>query len=72
MSLPKSVKFTKNGIEYLSNCDRIQYTLKELERAALRDTGKYICKMTRKKSPPQNWQISEKYAILGTVKAGNS
>lgn len=49
MSLPKSVKFTKNGIEYLSNCDRIQYTLKELERAALRDTGKYICKMTRKK-----------------------
>lgn len=49
MSLPKSVKFTRNGIEYLSNCDRIQYTIKELIRAALRDTGKYICKMTRKK-----------------------
>lgn len=49
MSLPKSVKFTKNGIEYLSNCDRIQYTIKELTRAALRDTGKYVCKMTRKK-----------------------
>lgn len=49
MSLPKSVKFTRNGIEYLSNCDRIQYTIKELTRAALRDTGKYICKMTRKK-----------------------
>lgn len=49
MSLPKSVKFTRNGIEYLSNCDRIQYTIKELTRAALRDTGKYVCKMTRKK-----------------------
>lgn len=49
MSLPKSVKFTKNGVEYLSNCDRLLYTLKELERAALRDTGKYICKETRKK-----------------------
>lgn len=49
MSLPKSVKFTKNGVEYLSNCDRIQYTLKELIRAALRDTGKYVCKTTRKK-----------------------
>lgn len=49
MSLPKSVKFTRNGIEYLSNCDRIQYDIKELIRAALRDTGKYICKITRKK-----------------------
>lgn len=49
MSLPKSVKFTKNGVEYLSNCDRLQYTIKELTRAALRDTGKYVCKMTRKK-----------------------
>ena len=49
MSLPKSVKFTRNGVEYLSNCDRIQYNIKELTRAALRDTGKYICKMTRKK-----------------------
>lgn len=49
MSLPKSVKFTRNGVEYLSNCDRIQYTIKELTRAALRDTGKYVCKMTRKK-----------------------
>jgi hypothetical protein len=49
MSLPKSVKFTKNGVEYLSNCDRLQYTLKELERAALRDTGKFVCKTARKK-----------------------
>ncbi len=49
MSLPKSVKFKKNGIEYLSNCDRVCYTINELSRAALRDTGKYICRQTRKK-----------------------
>ena len=36
MSLPKTVKITKNGVEIISNVDRIQYTLKELERAALR------------------------------------
>lgn len=49
MPLPKSVKFKKNGVEYLSNCDLIQYTIKELTRAALRDTGKYICREARKK-----------------------
>ena len=49
MPLPKSVKFSKNGVEYLSNCDRLQYTISELTRAALRDTGKYICRETRKK-----------------------
>lgn len=49
MPLPKSVKFKKNGVEYLSNCDRIQYTIKELIRAALRDIGKYVCREARKK-----------------------
>lgn len=49
MPLPKSVKFSRNGVEFLSNCDRIQYTLKELTRAALRDTGKFVCRETRKK-----------------------
>ena len=49
MGLPSSVKFKKNGVEFLSNCDRIQYTIKELTRAALRDSGKYICRETRKK-----------------------
>ena len=48
MPLPKSVKFSKNGVEYLSNCDRLQYTINELSRAALRDTGKYICREARK------------------------
>lgn len=49
MSLPKTVKITKNGVEIISNVDRIQYTLKELERAALRDVGKLVCKRSRQK-----------------------
>lgn len=43
MSAPKSVtKITKNGIEYTSNVDACQYYLYELNRAALRDVGKFI------------------------------
>ena len=45
MSLPKSVtKVTKNGIEFTSNVDRVQYTIQELSRAALRDVAKLIRK----------------------------
>lgn len=49
MSLPKAVKITKNGVEIISNVERLQYTLKELERAALRDVGKLVCKRSRQK-----------------------
>jgi hypothetical protein len=59
MSLPNSVKFTKDGVEYLSNCNRLQYTIKELTRAALRDTGKYVCKMTRKKIRRRTGRLSK-------------
>lgn len=41
MPLPKSVvKIKKNGVEYTSSVDRVQYTLEELSRAALRDVAK--------------------------------
>lgn len=49
MSLPKAVKITKNSVEFISNVERLQYTLKELERAALRDVGKLVCKRTKQK-----------------------
>lgn len=49
MSLPKAVKIKKNGVEYISNVNRLEYTLAELIRAALRDTGKFICNRTRQK-----------------------
>lgn len=46
MSMPKSVtKIKKDGIEFISNVDRAQYTIQELSRAALRD----VAKLTRKR-----------------------
>ena len=48
MPIPKSiVKFKKGNVEYISNVDRVQYTIEELSRAALRDVGKYICNRFR-------------------------
>lgn len=45
MPMPKSVtKVKKNGIEFSSNVDRVQYTIQELSRAALKDTAKLIRK----------------------------
>lgn len=48
MPVPQSVvKIKKDGIEYVSNCDRVNYTMHELSRAALRDVGKYVCRKFR-------------------------
>lgn len=47
MGLPNYVKITKNGITYEDGTDRINYTMHELIRAALRDSAKYICKEVR-------------------------
>lgn len=49
MAVPSSVKITRNGVEYLNNCDRANYYIAELTRAALKDVGKFICKRTRQK-----------------------
>lgn len=48
MAIPSSVKFRKNGVEFLNNVDRCNYLIEELIRAALKDTGKFICRETRK------------------------
>lgn len=48
MSVPKSVvKIDKKGVQYTSSCDRVQYTIRELTRAALRDVGKFVCRSFR-------------------------
>jgi HK97 gp10 family phage protein len=45
MSVPKSVvRFRKNGIEYTSNVDFVNYTIVELSRAAMRDVGKFLAR----------------------------
>lgn len=49
MAVPKSVVKIRNGnVTYTSSVDRVQYTLLELSRAALKDTGRYICSIFRK------------------------
>lgn len=48
MGAPKSVtKIKKDGIEYVSNVDFCEYTIKELTRGALRDVSKLIKKRFR-------------------------
>lgn len=48
MPVPNSVKFKKDGVEFLNNVDRANYALSELTRAALKDVGKFICRGARK------------------------
>lgn len=51
MAVPKSVvRFKKNGVEYTSNVDRVNYTIVELTRAALRDVGKYLARTANSKA----------------------
>ncbi len=51
MGLPKSViKLSKKGVEYTSSCDRAEYTITELTRAALRDVGKFLCRRCNEKA----------------------
>lgn len=51
MSVPKSViRIDKKGVKYVSNCDKIQYTIQELTRAALRDVGKFLCRRCNEKA----------------------
>ena len=71
MPLPKSVKFSKNGVEFLSNCDRIQYTISELTRAALRDTGKYICREARKKIKRKTGRLAKNTQDWVRTKSGD-
>lgn len=48
MAIPKSVtKIKKGEVQYISSVDRVQYTLAELSRAALRDVGKFVCNKFR-------------------------
>lgn len=43
MAMPKSVtRVNKKGIKFISNVDRVEYTITELCRAALRDTAKLL------------------------------
>ncbi len=49
MSVPKSVtKVSRDGsYKFVSNVNAVEYTLQELVRGALRDTGKFLAKQFR-------------------------
>ena len=49
MAIPKSItKIRKDGnVVYTQSVDRVNYTIRELSRAALRDVGKFVCKQFR-------------------------
>ena len=50
MSLPKSVmRINKKGMQFTSSVDRVNFTIKELNRAALKDVGKMLKYKMRKK-----------------------
>ena len=51
MGVPKSViKINKDGVQYVSSCDKAQYTIRELTRAALRDVGKFLCRRANERA----------------------
>lgn len=56
MGVPSVVKVTKNGVEFTSSIDRTQYLITELERAALREVGKFIRKIIWKQARLQTGQ----------------
>lgn len=51
MPMPKSVtKTTKDGVVFIDNCDAVNYTIRELTRAALRDVGKFVVRQMNQKA----------------------
>lgn len=48
MAIPSAIKITKNGVEYISQVDKTQYTLKQLVHTANKDVGKYITREAKK------------------------
>lgn len=60
MGIPKGiVKIKKDGVEFTSNVDRVNYTLRELTRAALRDVGRYVCNRARKQIKRRTGRVAK-------------
>ena len=48
MAVPAQTKWKKGNVVLENSCDRANYYIEELTRAALKDVGKYVCKETKK------------------------
>lgn len=52
MAMPKSVtKINKDGIKFISDVDKVNFTIQELSRAALRDVAKFLRKEIKQTVP---------------------
>ena len=49
MAIPSPVKIKKDGVEFTSNVDRVNYTIRELTRAALKDVGRFVVKRVKQR-----------------------
>lgn len=63
MAVPSVVKMKRDGVEYTSRVERTKYLLSELVRAALKDTGRYICKMTRKQIRRRTGRLAKNHTV---------
>lgn len=48
MAVPSQTKWKNGNVVLENSCDRANYYIGELTRAALKDVGKFICRETRK------------------------
>ena len=63
MPVPKSViKVNKQGVQYISNVDATKYTMRELERGALKDVAKYLRKIIKSVVPFKNGVLKSNIA----------
>lgn len=47
MPIPSPIKYTKDGIEFMNNVPQTLFTLQELTRAALKETGRFMTREAR-------------------------
>lgn len=63
MPIPKSItRINKKGIQYIDNVDRVQYTIDELSRAALRDVAKFLRREIKENIPIRSGVLKENIA----------
>lgn len=71
MPVPSSIKFKRDGIEYLNNVEHVNFSMQELVRAALKDTGKYVCRITRKQIKRRTGRLAKNIQYWVRKKDGN-
>lgn len=71
MAVPSSTKFSKQGVTLLDNVERVNYTVRELTRAALKDTGKFIVREAKKKIKNRTGRLAKNTQYWVRSKSGD-